>query len=164
MALASCTRREGANLPVKRYIVTRYNRRGTLGRGRHFYAECLSSALYPRGGDGEGPGQSGARRSPEFFQGPLFSAQDAGFALTRDRVRRPNYFYFFAEFSALQGGDPGNAILLNGDQHTANREIGVPGVQPQASISISVFNFSWQEIRPKVQTSRGGLCFTAGGA
>jgi hypothetical protein len=30
----------------------------------------------------------------------------------------------------LAGGDPGNAILLNGVMQTANREIGVPGFQP----------------------------------
>jgi hypothetical protein len=29
------------------------------------------------------------------------------------------------------GRDPGNAILLNGVQQTTNREIGVPGSQPQ---------------------------------
>ena len=68
----------------------------------------------PAGVKAKGPGQSEAWRSPEFFQEPLFSAQDAKFALLRLRGCRRNYFYFFAEFSALQGGDPGNAILLNG--------------------------------------------------
>jgi hypothetical protein len=28
----------------------------------------------------------------------------------------------------LQFGPPGNAILLNGELHTANREIGAPGL------------------------------------
>jgi hypothetical protein len=31
---------------------------------------------------------------------------------------------------ATLGGDPGNAILLNGVMQTANREIGVPGFRP----------------------------------
>jgi hypothetical protein len=55
-------------------------------------------------------------------------------------------------------------MLLNGVQHSANREIGVPAVQSQISNSISVFNFSCQEIRPKALTYRGGLCLTAVGA
>jgi hypothetical protein len=39
--------------------------------------------------------------------------------------------------SALHGGDPGNAILLNGVMPTANLEIGVPGFQPKAPTSTS---------------------------
>jgi hypothetical protein len=37
--------------------------------------------------------------------------------------------------------DPGNAILLNGVRQTANREIGVPGFQPQVAKSTSRFRF-----------------------
>src|SRR5712691_4771759 len=40
---------------------------------------------------------------------------------------------------ALLGGDPGNAILLNGVMPTANLEIGVPGIQPQVPTSTSEF-------------------------
>jgi hypothetical protein len=41
----------------------------------------------------------------------------------------------------LDGGDPGNAILLNGLMQTARRggEIGVPGFQTQVLISTSEF-------------------------
>jgi hypothetical protein len=42
---------------------------------------------------------------------------------------------------ALLGGDPGNAILLNGVVQTANLEIGVPGFQPQVLKSTSEFRF-----------------------
>src|ERR1700687_5086254 len=40
---------------------------------------------------------------------------------------------------SLLGGDPGNAILLNGVTQTANLEIGAPGFQPQAPKSTSEF-------------------------
>jgi hypothetical protein len=40
---------------------------------------------------------------------------------------------------ALLGGDPGNAILLNGEMQTVNLEIGVPGFQPQVPTSTSEF-------------------------
>ena len=36
--------------------------------------------------------------------------------------------------------DPGNTILLNGVQQTANREIGVPGFQPHIVKSTSDFS------------------------
>src|ERR1700732_504883 len=42
---------------------------------------------------------------------------------------------------ALLGGDPGNAILLNGVVQTANLEIGVPGFQHQVPTSTSKFKF-----------------------
>ncbi len=35
----------------------------------------------------------------------------------------------FVESFEFLCGEPGNAILLNGDLQTANREIGVPGIQ-----------------------------------
>src|SRR5207245_9646794 len=40
---------------------------------------------------------------------------------------------------ALLGGDPGNAILLNGVMQTANLEIGVSGFQPQVPTSTAKF-------------------------
>jgi hypothetical protein len=41
----------------------------------------------------------------------------------------------------IQGGDPGKLILLTDVQQTANREIGVPGFQPEAPKSTPEFTF-----------------------
>jgi hypothetical protein len=45
----------------------------------------------------------------------------------------------------MLGGDPGNAILLNGVLQTANLEIGVPGFQPQVPTSTSEFRLRWKQ-------------------
>ena len=50
-------------------------------------------------------------------------------------------FQFRNSGLALLGGDPGNAILLNGVMQTANLEIGAPGLQPQVPTSTSEFRF-----------------------
>ena len=48
----------------------------------------------------------------------------------------------FAPALTLLGGDPGNAILLNGVLQTANLEIGVPGFPSQVPTPTSEFRFN----------------------
>jgi hypothetical protein len=58
------------------------------------------------------------------------------------------------------GGDPGNAILLNGVLQTANLEIGVPGFQPQVPISTSEFRVSPSGVKTPEEIKAFLLCLS----
>src|ERR1700686_3261975 len=72
---------------------------------------------------------------------------------SKTKLVRPN------RISLSRMGDPGNAILLNGVLRTANREIGVPGFQPQVPKPTSEFRISslFEKPRPPRKPIRQGF-------